>query len=213
MEHWKKVSEALLGFPTVNRYNTPILNINLGPALAFFAEAFGAWRFLKMISAYLSSHCQGGVELNAGRSLLELEVTNTGDRPIQVGRCCNFWITSFHFLNTLRLVSVDFIRLHSTKPNDVLVPGRCGFFRWVLITTSLRRINRWCLIGRRQSISNQVCQCVVVFPRKHDKGTAVSTRPMDVVWICLVVLRCALSLAIPKPQTQPFFAKTSKSHF
>lgn len=26
---------------------------------------------------------QGGVELNAGRSLIELEVTNTGDRPIQ----------------------------------------------------------------------------------------------------------------------------------
>lgn len=27
---------------------------------------------------------EAGVELNAGRSLLELEVTNTGDRPIQV---------------------------------------------------------------------------------------------------------------------------------
>ena len=33
--------------------------------------------------AQLSFSWQGSVELNAGRSLVELEVTNTGDRPIQ----------------------------------------------------------------------------------------------------------------------------------
>ena len=38
--------------------------------------------------------CQDGtIELNAGRTLVECSVTNTGDRPIQVG-------SHYHFLET-----------------------------------------------------------------------------------------------------------------
>ena len=35
----------------------------------------------------------GDIEINAGRSTVTLEVTNTGDRPIQVG-------SHFHFFET-----------------------------------------------------------------------------------------------------------------
>ena len=33
----------------------------------------------------------GDIELNSGRATLTLEVTNTGDRPIQVGSHCHFF--------------------------------------------------------------------------------------------------------------------------
>ena len=38
-------------------------------------------------------HAEGGIELNAGRPLIELSVVNSGDRPIQVG-------SHYHFLET-----------------------------------------------------------------------------------------------------------------
>lgn len=43
---------------------------------------------------------KGVVELNAGRRTLELEVTNTGDRPIQVG-------SHYHFVETNRALRFD----------------------------------------------------------------------------------------------------------
>ncbi len=42
----------------------------------------------------------GAIELNAGRATLELAVTNTGDRPIQVGSHC-------HFIETNRALAFD----------------------------------------------------------------------------------------------------------
>ncbi|MEZ5844406.1 MAG: urease subunit beta [Hyphomicrobiaceae bacterium] len=42
----------------------------------------------------------GDIELNAGRATLELEVTNTGDRPIQVG-------SHYHFHETNAALSFD----------------------------------------------------------------------------------------------------------
>ncbi len=36
----------------------------------------------------------GEIELNAGRDALELEVTNTGDRPVQVGSHYHFFETN-----------------------------------------------------------------------------------------------------------------------
>ena len=42
----------------------------------------------------------GSIELNAGRPTLELAVTNTGDRPIQVGSHC-------HFIETNRALAFD----------------------------------------------------------------------------------------------------------
>ena len=42
----------------------------------------------------------GAIELNAGRATLELPVTNTGDRPIQVGSHC-------HFITTNRALEFD----------------------------------------------------------------------------------------------------------
>ena len=45
--------------------------------------------------------CQDGeIELNAGRATLTVEVTNTGDRPIQVG-------SHFHFAETNAALSFD----------------------------------------------------------------------------------------------------------
>ena len=41
-----------------------------------------------------------GIELNAGRSLIELTVTNSGDRPIQVG-------SHYHFIETNRALIFD----------------------------------------------------------------------------------------------------------
>jgi len=37
---------------------------------------------------------EGEIELNAGRATIELEVTNTGDRPIQVGSHYHFFETN-----------------------------------------------------------------------------------------------------------------------
>jgi urease subunit beta len=36
----------------------------------------------------------GEIELNAGREAIEIEVANTGDRPIQVGSHYHFWETN-----------------------------------------------------------------------------------------------------------------------
>ena len=36
---------------------------------------------------------EGGIEINVGRSVIEVEVANTGDRPVQVG-------SHYHFLET-----------------------------------------------------------------------------------------------------------------
>lgn len=138
--------------------------------LAFFA-AFGAWRFLKMISTYLTLP---GWRRTQCWTLVAGAGGHQHWRPTDSGRPV---LPLLQFLNLLfsllkSFLRYLFIRLHSTKPNGVLVPGRSGFFRWVLTTTSSRRINRWCLIGRRQGISNQVCRCVIVFqPRKHDMFT------------------------------------------
>jgi urease beta subunit len=41
-----------------------------------------------------------GIEINAGRSLIELPITNTGDRPIQVG-------SHYHFIETNAQLSFD----------------------------------------------------------------------------------------------------------
>ncbi len=45
-------------------------------------------------------HPAGDIELNAGRVVTTLEVTNTGDRPIQVG-------SHFHFAETNRWLRFD----------------------------------------------------------------------------------------------------------
>lgn len=42
----------------------------------------------------------GGIELNRGRNLIEIEVTNTGDRPIQVG-------SHYHFIETNKSLVFD----------------------------------------------------------------------------------------------------------
>jgi urease subunit gamma/beta len=42
----------------------------------------------------------GAIALNAGRAAIELEVTNTGDRPIQVG-------SHFHFFEVNRALRFD----------------------------------------------------------------------------------------------------------
>jgi urease subunit gamma/beta len=43
---------------------------------------------------------EGDVELNAGRSTISIEVTNTGDRPIQVG-------SHFHFFEVNRALKFE----------------------------------------------------------------------------------------------------------
>jgi urease beta subunit len=45
-------------------------------------------------------HPDGDIELNAGRPPIELEVTNTGDRPIQVG-------SHYHFAEANRWLRFD----------------------------------------------------------------------------------------------------------
>ena len=42
----------------------------------------------------------GEIELNAGREALEMEVANTGDRPVQVG-------SHYHFFETNRALEFD----------------------------------------------------------------------------------------------------------
>merc|ERR1719460_658079 len=51
-----------------------------------------------------------GIELNAGRSLIELQVTNTGDRPIQVG-------SHYHFIETNKAMSFDRQRAYGRRLN------------------------------------------------------------------------------------------------
>eukprot|EP00913_Durusdinium_trenchii_P022448 g21085.t2 len=53
---------------------------------------------------------EGGVELNAGRSLIELEVTNTGDRPIQVG-------SHYHFIETNKSLLFDREKAYGRRLN------------------------------------------------------------------------------------------------
>lgn len=43
---------------------------------------------------------EGEIELNAGRDVLEIEVSNTGDRPIQVG-------SHYHFFETNQALAFD----------------------------------------------------------------------------------------------------------
>lgn len=43
---------------------------------------------------------EGDIELNAGRATIELDVTNTGDRPIQVG-------SHYHFFETNAALAFD----------------------------------------------------------------------------------------------------------
>lgn len=42
----------------------------------------------------------GGIELNAGRATVRIEVTNTGDRPVQVG-------SHYHFFETNEALRFD----------------------------------------------------------------------------------------------------------
>ena len=43
---------------------------------------------------------EGDIELNAGRATIEIDVTNTGDRPIQVG-------SHYHFFETNAALAFD----------------------------------------------------------------------------------------------------------
>ena len=52
----------------------------------------------------------GSVELNAGRDTLTLTVSNTGDRPIQVG-------SHFHFFETNRALEFDRERAYGMRLN------------------------------------------------------------------------------------------------
>lgn len=51
-----------------------------------------------------------GIELNAGRSLVELAVTNTGDRPIQVG-------SHYHFIETNKALVFDRAKAYGRRLN------------------------------------------------------------------------------------------------
>jgi urease len=51
-----------------------------------------------------------GIELNKGRSLIELSVTNTGDRPIQVG-------SHYHFIETNKALSFDRSKSYGRRLN------------------------------------------------------------------------------------------------
>lgn len=50
----------------------------------------------------------GEIELNAGRTTIELEVANTGDRPIQVG-------SHYHFFETNAALSFDRDKAHGFR--------------------------------------------------------------------------------------------------
>jgi urease subunit beta len=52
----------------------------------------------------------GEIELNAGRTTLSLEVTNTGDRPIQVG-------SHYHMYETNAALSFDRKRAYGCRLN------------------------------------------------------------------------------------------------
>jgi len=51
-----------------------------------------------------------GIELNAGRDLIELQVTNTGDRPIQVG-------SHYHFIETNKALVFDRAKSYGRRLN------------------------------------------------------------------------------------------------
>ncbi len=51
---------------------------------------------------------EGDIELNAGRKVVEIEVTNTGDRPIQVG-------SHYHFAETNDALSFDRTLTHGYR--------------------------------------------------------------------------------------------------
>ena len=56
-------------------------------------------------------HVKGGeIELNAGRKMLSLEVTNTGDRPIQVG-------SHYHMYETNSALTFDRERAYGFRLN------------------------------------------------------------------------------------------------
>jgi urease subunit beta len=50
----------------------------------------------------------GEIEINAGRPVIELEVSNTGDRPIQVG-------SHYHFFETNPALSFDRARARGMR--------------------------------------------------------------------------------------------------
>ena len=50
----------------------------------------------------------GTVVLNAGREIVEVEVTNAGDRPIQVG-------SHFHFFEANRALRFDRVRVYGRR--------------------------------------------------------------------------------------------------
>jgi urease subunit beta len=52
----------------------------------------------------------GEIELNAGRATVTIEVTNTGDRPIQVG-------SHYHFYETNEALAFDRERAHGFRLN------------------------------------------------------------------------------------------------
>ncbi|MBL6691993.1 MAG: urease subunit beta [Pseudomonadales bacterium] len=52
----------------------------------------------------------GDIELNAGRETIELAVSNTGDRPIQVG-------SHYHFAETNPALSFDRVRAKGYRLN------------------------------------------------------------------------------------------------
>jgi len=82
------------------------------PDLAMFqdaapAELFEAWPPGQVMPA------EGpGIELNAGRATVELSVTNTGDRPIQVG-------SHYHFIETNKALVFDRAQSYGKRLNIV----------------------------------------------------------------------------------------------
>ena len=59
-------------------------------------------------------HPAGDIELNAGRKVTTLRVTNAGDRPIQVG-------SHYHFAETNRWLRFDRLAAYGQRPRH---PGR-----------------------------------------------------------------------------------------
>ena len=89
-----KTLRALMGLPAVQRAIGGDLELALqgsflpAPALSAFGDLE---EHDAVPGAVLAA--DGAIELNAGRSLIELNVTNTGDRPVQVG-------SHYHFIET-----------------------------------------------------------------------------------------------------------------
>lgn len=72
------------------------------PALAVFGELEADAEGVDGLApgAFVPSATLGGIELNAGRAKRELTVTNSGDRPIQVG-------SHYHFIETNKALVFD----------------------------------------------------------------------------------------------------------